>query len=357
MRHSNLGCCAAYLCSMKYQVGDDIIVLHSNEEGKVIEIMNDKMVMIEVRGVKFPAYTDQIDFPYFHRFTKKPVVPEKKKPKQYIDQLPKEKQPQTNIQAAEGVWLSFVPRFGLDEFNDEVVESFKLYLINRTQAGYIFEYKQQFLGRTDFELKNELMALKDFYLHDISFESLNDNPHFIFEFSLLQPQKGKAEYIETTVKLKAKQMFKKIEELKEKNEPTISYPLFTQYPNKAEEEKFELESLAAKGFKVYDASRVREHLPPARSVIDLHMEKLTSEWKHMNNYEILSMQLSEFEKWYDIAVAHRQPNFIVIHGVGSGRLKEEIHEILKTKREVKYFVNQYDPRFGYGATEIVFQYR
>ena len=50
---------------MKYQVGDEIIVLHSNEEGKVIEIINDKMVMIELRGVKFPAYMDQIDFPYF----------------------------------------------------------------------------------------------------------------------------------------------------------------------------------------------------------------------------------------------------------------------------------------------------
>lgn len=68
------------------------------------------------------------------------------------------------------------------------------------------------------------------------------------------------------------------------------------------------------------------------------------------------MQLSEFEKWYDLAVAHHQPNFIVIHGVGSGRLKEEIHELLKIRKEVKYFVNQYDPRFGYGATEIAFQY-
>lgn len=54
---------------MKYQVGDDIIVLHSNEEGKVIEVISDKMVMIEVRGVKFPAYMDQIYFPYFKRFT------------------------------------------------------------------------------------------------------------------------------------------------------------------------------------------------------------------------------------------------------------------------------------------------
>src|SRR3954468_4167988 len=342
---------------MKYQVGDEIIVLHSNEEGKVIEIMNDKMVMIEVRGVKFPAYTDQIDFPYFHRFTKKPVVQEKKKPqKQYIDQLPKEKQPQTNIKAAEGVWLSFVPKFAMDEFGDEVVELFKLYLINRTNSGYHFIYKQQFYGRTDFELKNEVLAQKDFYLHDISFESLNDNPSFIFEFSLLQPDKTKADYFETHVKVKAKQMFQKIEEIKEKNEPTISYPLFTIYPNKAEEDKIELSSLAAKGIKVYDASKVRQNLPPARSIIDLHMEKLTDNWKNMSNVEILGMQLSEFEKWYELAVAHHQPNLIVIHGVGSGRLKEEIHDILKTKREVKYFVNQYDPRFGYGATEIFFQY-
>ena len=82
---------------MKYQVGDDIIVLHSHEEGKVIELINDKMVLIEVRGVKFPAYMDQIDFPYFYRFTKKKQPEEKKPaPKQYIDQLPKEK-PKPNL--------------------------------------------------------------------------------------------------------------------------------------------------------------------------------------------------------------------------------------------------------------------
>ena len=56
---------------MKYQIGDEILVLHSNEEGKVVDFINDKMLMIEVRGVKFPAYMDQIDFPYFKRFTQK----------------------------------------------------------------------------------------------------------------------------------------------------------------------------------------------------------------------------------------------------------------------------------------------
>ena len=76
----------------------------------------------------------------------------------------------------------------------------------------------------------------------------------------------------------------------------------------------------------------------------------------MSNFEILSIQLNEFEKMMDLAIAHYQSSLIVIHGVGTGKLKDEIHDILKTKREVKNFINQYDPRFGYGATEIFFKY-
>ncbi|MBL7728959.1 MAG: Smr/MutS family protein, partial [Dinghuibacter sp.] len=49
------------------------------------------------------------------------------------------------------------------------------------------------------------------------------------------------------------------------------------------------------------------------------------------------------------------PFLIVVHGMGSGRLKEEIHEILKYRKEVKSFVNQYHPSFGYGSTEILFK--
>ena len=344
--------------AMKYQVGDEIIVLHSNEEGKVVEIMNDKMVMIEVRGVKFPAYMDQIDFPYFHRFTKKKTPPkDAPKPKQYIDQLPKEKSPKACIEGEPGVWLTFIPKFGLDEFNDEIVELFKLYLINRTTRGYHFIYKQQILnGRTEFDLTNEVRANKDFYLHDISFESLNDNPSFIFEFSLLEAEKKKAEFFEAGIKIRAKQMFKKIEEIKEKNLPSISYPIFVDYPDKMEEETLDMSSLASKGFKIYDASRARQHLPPARTTIDLHIEKLTDNWKNMSNFEMLTLQLHEFEKWYDLAVSHHLPEFIVIHGIGTGKLKDELHEILKTRKEVKTFINQYDPRFGYGATQIFFQY-
>ena len=338
---------------MKFEIGDKVLVLHSNEEGEVIDIINDKMVMVEVRGVKFPAYIDQLDFPYFKRFSEKKLFPQKKQ-KKFVEDIRKEKEVPKRI--ADGVWLSILPVLDVDEFGDDYVQELKIHLINRTDRAYHFIYKLQFFGKPEFELKNEVNAFNDFYIHDIPFEDINDSPTFSFEFSLLQPDKAKADFYESSLKLKPKQLFERIEQMKQKGEATITYRLFEQYPYRLEEEKVDLGILASKGIKIYNAKEARRHLPPARTVIDLHIEKLMDEWKHLSNAEILDIQVREFEKWYELAIAHRQPNLIVIHGLGSGRLRDEIHDILRLKKEVKSFVNQYHPSFGYGATEIYFQY-
>jgi hypothetical protein len=338
---------------MKFQIGDKVLVLHSNEEGEVVDIINNKMVIVDVRGVKFPAYIDQLDFPYFKRFTEKKLFPQKKE-KKYVEDIKKEKTPKERV--VDGVWLSFLPKFETDEFGDDVVEELKIHLVNRTERSYRFIYNLLFFGKSEFDLKNEIKPFEDFYVHDVPFSDMSDSPMFAFEFSLLQPEKGKADYYEASLKLKPKQLFDRIEQLKQKGEATFSYKLFDTYPAKIEEDVMDFSSLAAKGVKVYNAKEARRHLPPARTVVDLHIEKLSDDWEHLSNAEILDIQLREFEKWYELAVAHRQPNLIVIHGVGSGRLRDEIHDVLRLKRDVKSFVNQYHPSFGYGATEIYFQY-
>ncbi len=343
---------------MKYQIGDEILVLQTNEEGRVQEILDDKMVIVEVRGVRFPIHTDQIDFPYFNRFFQKKVIAEKKVDKTYIDQIPVEKKIQTNqIKAELGTWLSFIPKYSFDEFGDDIVDYFKIYLVNHTNDILRFYYRQEANGQLQFELKAEVLAQKEVYIHDLDFSALNDSPFFSVEFSLAKSDNRRADFYETELKLRPKQVFKKVEELKDKNEPTLSYQLFERYPEKTvETHKIDLTSLSKAGYKVYNASKIKENLPPVRSVIDLHIEKISNEWKGLDNFEIIQIQLKEFEKWYQIAIANMQPNLIVIHGVGKGVLREEIHTILKTKKEVKTFVNQYDARFGYGATEIFFQY-
>src|SRR5580700_8534354 len=103
---------------MKFEIGDKVILLHSGEEGEVIDIISKTMVMVDVRGVKFPAYIDQLDFPYFKRFTEKKQAPEKAK--QFIDDVKKEKA-SSQKKVVDGVWLTFLPVFDVDEFDDEFV--------------------------------------------------------------------------------------------------------------------------------------------------------------------------------------------------------------------------------------------
>ncbi len=338
---------------MKFQVGDKIILVHSEEEGEIIDFINDKMVMVEVNGVKFPVYTDQIDFPYFKRFSQKKKEPQK--PKRYVDDLKKEKVT-SRYKVGEGMWLAFLPVFDKDVFDEDIVDYFKIYLVNQTVDHFQFRYNLLFLGESDFELRNEITASSDFYLHDVPLEDLNDSPKFDFKFSLKKPDKTKADFFESSVKIKPKQVFKKIEELRQKQEASFSYSLFSSFPDKPLKEKVDISSLGNSGYKVFEAGKIRQNAEPARTVIDLHIEKLADEWKQMSNYAKLDLQLKTFEKYYELAVLHRQSQLIVVHGMGTGKLRDEIHDILRLKKEVKSFVNQYHPSFGYGATEIYFQY-
>ncbi len=343
-----------YLCNMKFQTGDKVIVQHSDEEGEVVEIINDKMVMVNVRGVKFPAYIDQLDFPYFKQFSKKKLF-DPAREKKYIDQVPREKI-KPIARTPDGIWITFLPVFDTDEFGDDVVDSFKLHLVNNTLLPYRFTYQLNYFGQPDFELKNEIFEFQDFYLNDIPFSNLNDNPTFTFDFELLIPDKMRAPHFESSLKLKPKQVFARIEEIKKKGEASFSYKLFDEYPFRDAEPEIELNQLSGSNFRIYDAARARQHLEPAKYELDLHIEKLTDDRNSLDSFEMISLQLQTLEKYLDLAILHRQPSMIVIHGVGTGRLRDEIHEILRMKKEVRSFVNQYDARYGYGATEIFFQY-
>jgi hypothetical protein len=340
---------------MKFQIGDRVLVLHSEEEGEVVDIINNKMVMVDVRGVKFPAYIDQLDFPYFKRFTEKKNVTPAKKTKRFIDEVPTEKKTQTD-KTQTGIWLTFIPVMDTDEFGDEIVEELKIHLVNRTDTPYHFEYLLEYAGKHGFELKNTIAPFQDFYIHDMPFENMNDSPVFNVVFSLQKPDKKKAESFETTLKLKPKQVFSRIQEIRQKGEATFTYKILDKYPDRPVEDKMEMSPLLKKGYKVYPASAARRHLEPSKYELDLHIEKLTKEHASMNSFEKLSLQLQTLEKYLDLAVAHHQPSMIVIHGVGTGKLRDEIHEILRTRRDVKSFFNRYHPAYGYGATEVFFQW-
>jgi Smr domain len=89
--------------------------------------------------------------------------------------------------------------------------------------------------------------------------------------------------------------------------------------------------------------------------IDLHIEELTETHAHMTNTEIVTKQLNSFKTHYKTAFGKRIEKLIVIHGVGKGVLKSEIHQWLDKQKDSEYYDADFR-EYGKGATCVEFHY-
>ncbi|MGI8892582.1 MAG: DUF2027 domain-containing protein [Bacteroidia bacterium] len=107
------------------------------------------------------------------------------------------------------------------------------------------------------------------------------------------------------------------------------------------------------GKKLSDADHDFTLLMGADEVVDLHIESLTDDYTGMSNAEIVNLQLSAFRQAMDKAILSRLHKVTFIHGVGKGKLKEEIRRELNHYPGASYR-NAPMHKFGFGATEVVF---
>ena len=84
--------------------------------------------------------------------------------------------------------------------------------------------------------------------------------------------------------------------------------------------------------------------------IDLHLHELLESTAGMSNHDKISFQLRHFEKCLDEAIERKMRRLIAIHGVGKGRLRDEIRSLLNA-RGIGYQDASYQ-KYGYGATEV-----
>lgn len=342
---------------MKYEIGDKILLLHSKEEGTIVDIINTEMVMVEVGNVSFPVYLDQIDFPYFHRFTAPKVKPKPMRIPGF--EIKPEKKPEVAVvRESKGVFLSVLPVFQLEGY-EENVQVLKFHLLNETNLALRFHFQVWLKNGLELEIKNEIDAFKHFYLSDLLFESLNDSPRLEFTFYPKEKDNTLAPAYQRVWKVKPKQIFQQLEDLKVRRDATLSYTLFEKYPLKERSPFADLDTSSigqmAAGINTTTVQVQAEQPLLPKYELDLHIEKLMTEWRGLKNIAILAIQINEFHRYLDVAIAHHQESMIVIHGLGRGKLKEEIHAILKDTAEVDRFVNEYHPKYGFGATEIFFK--
>jgi hypothetical protein len=96
---------------------------------------------------------------------------------------------------------------------------------------------------------------------------------------------------------------------------------------------------------------VREQQKLLEKEVDLHIEELVENTSGLSNFEMLNIQLERFEKELEAALTSGVKKITFIHGVGNGRLRQEITAILKTVKGVTFQDAPYK-RYGYGATQV-----
>lgn len=125
---------------------------------------------------------------------------------------------------------------------------------------------------------------------------------------------------------------------------TISYSQIEEVKKEKEEPKRRGSPL----FKTKDKEK-------AKFIVDLHSHEISDTTRGMTAYDILNLQLATAKHKIEFAIKKRINKIVLIHGVGEGVLKQEIHTLLRRYNNIEFYDADFKT-YGIGATEVrIFQ--
>ena len=261
---------------------------------------------------------------------------------------------QNNEGISEGAHLAI-------EFNPEQSKLFPLLLINNSDQSALFSFQLKSKVKQQGKLNAKIKPRSIYHLGDMEFTWLGEGTKAYFEFwPILKNGTGKKR--DLNINIKVPQFFENHQEI-----PGISkYPVKTYLLLKkweAEKKAIEGQSLSAytkeklqwkKWEAIMDNNEITQKAV-FNNEIDLHIESLTEYHDSLGNMEILKIQIKHFERHMSEAIKVGAEKVFLIHGIGKGKLRDEIAARLTQYPQVKSFVNEYHPRYGFGATEVIFK--
>lgn len=336
---------------MKFSVGDDVVILATGQEAEVIQILHPKILEVSCRGDVFPVFTKEVKLLSETMAESRELKPTVFKKEQAI------KKPESPVaQTREnGFYLLFQPVYAVDD--PEKIQELKLSFVNQTPVSVMLHYQ----CRVNDTVVSEQKAIispktRSLFLHSLPFEAMNDLPRFHYSLKAVENEVNWTEdagfFFSDQLKLKPKKLFEYLAIMGQKREKAFEIKLGMPLVRSAEQRK--KADILQKRFENKDIPK-RTKSQKAKSAaldeIDLHTEALGISTKGLDNFEILSRQLQALQIAIDAAVMGKQTSLIIIHGVGNGRLKEEVHLLLKGHPSVTFFQHSWRPKYGNGATE------
>lgn len=345
---------------MVFAIGTKVKLIHTGDVGVVTAWLDDGMINVRLIGddMEIPAFpediarldeeTSSVKAKIIRGAAEKPAPTPPHRPRPEI---------QYSILKSQGIQLAFEPMFR----EDGTAEKFIIYLINDTRYDVLYDY--EFSLMTGFKLSGngKLAALTYYRIGEMVYDQLNESPVFDIDCQQITTEGIGSKY-HKNLKIKAKQFFSKIKTAPLLNRQAHLFRLFEHFQQEDSKKDEDLKTYTQRNtrpswhFKEEDNPHEVAEKAHFESEIDLHVEKLAPEGhKKLSNAEILNLQLTHFDRFIDQAIKLGVNRVFVIHGVGEGRLRDALATRLMQMQAVKTFKNEYHPRYGYGATEVIFE--
>lgn len=341
-------------------IGNKVRFIHTGTEGKIVDRLNDGMFIVEVvDGIEIPAspeHLERIDRALSGSSVKARVI-QTSKPKNDREKIPMPER-QYEILKSEGIQMAF------ELMQDGSMQRYAVYILNDTQYQALYEIEIRVKGSSIKKVNGKVDPLSVFQIMEMPSDYLSDNPLLVVNCRQISTE-GMTDWLKKEFKLKPKQFFGKRKTAVLLDRQAYVYKLFEPYQLKKKEESLEkytkkkiaeqpIKNRPEKMYKQWTGANVEKfaNFPLEK---DLHIEKLVKDHSKMSNGEIFKLQIRTFHEYLDEAIRLGVRKVFVVHGHGKGKLKNEIATILLQNPDVKTFRNEYHPRFGTGATEVIFE--
>lgn len=358
-----MGKVAVSFC-MALQVGDRVRMKRTDNVGTVSAVLNHDLYQVRLDGglgeipipgeileayvINQPTASDQ---PSTFVNRQSPIVD------------PPVSSPATPPQKTSKISLAFDPL--LDPQANP--EAYQLYLLNTSPHEIIYDLKV-FTGERKRHGKFGKIAPRDKAKIEppLPYPWLNERLSIKLDVRAITPEgTGPRHYQQ--LKIKPKQFFTSFQDVTELYRHAHRYDVFPELDGRAVTAADREDGPSLKAItREHLASRPRpsshrrievlslQERAEFEEEIDLHLPALVKNPASVPKQQVLTTQLKFFEEYLERAVRLGVDHVFIIHGVGSGKLKHEIHRRLRDHRYVIDYKNEYHHKYGYGATEVTF---
>lgn len=345
---------------MKLHKGDKVELIFTGDIGTIQSFYDHETVMVQIGQDAIPVFVAHVK-----KVSTKKAMPIKLPKKLATNLKSNHRIPQPDQKPDQGISLIMQPFLDADG----LIDYFLLHFINDTGHALHFHYTLWLNDIASFDLKKEISGRANIILNTLAYDQMNDYPILDFDIKLLTSVADKQQQFKKSLKPKAKILRRPPQSIPQINGEGYLLKIVNKLPKApdkkdvryldAAEAKALKEKLLEQQIKKIAQDNTQETkvvINAAERIIDLHIEKLVSKHKHLRKSDLLQIQINHFQKNIQEAIKRKEPKMIVIHGLGKGKLRQEIIKYLRFYPEVQTFRNDYDHRFGFGATEILFEY-